>query len=53
MKNNLKNIEKTIQRKEAIKAGFYDGRFMTKSVPNKKALESRFKARKKVCLSDY
>ena len=36
MKNNLKNIEKAAQRKLAIEAGFYDGRYSNKVIPNKK-----------------
>lgn len=53
MKTKLQNIDKAIQRKEAISQGFYDGRFRSKVVSDKKALEKRFKARKKVCLSEY
>jgi hypothetical protein len=44
----LKNLEKTAQRKEAIAQGFYDGRFASKVVPNKKALDAKLKARRKV-----
>ena len=41
MKNELKNIEKAAQRKIAIEAGFYDGRFMNRVIPNKKKQESK------------
>ena len=41
MKNTLKNIEKAIQRKEAISQGFFDGRFSNKIIPNKKKQESK------------
>jgi hypothetical protein len=41
MKNTLKNIEKAAQRKIAIEAGFYDGRFSNRVIPNKKKQESK------------
>ena len=41
MKTNLKNIEKAAQRKLAIEAGFYDGRFKSKVIPNKKKKEEK------------
>lgn len=44
----LKNLEKAAQRKEAIAQGFYDGRFIARVIPNKKALDAKLKARKKV-----
>ena len=53
MKNKLENIEKSIQRKNAIEQGFFDGRFSQKVVSDKKKKESKNKARKKVCLVDY
>ena len=39
---NLKNIEKAAQRKVAIEAGFYDGRFKTQVIKNKKKEEKIF-----------
>jgi hypothetical protein len=39
MKLNLKNIEKAAQRKLA--AGFYDGRFKSRLIPDKKKQESK------------
>ena len=48
MKNNTNNFQKAAQRKEAMSQGFYDGRFAPKLVPNKKALDAKLKARKKV-----
>jgi len=41
MKNKLKNIEKTAQRKLAIEAGFYDGRYKKRVIPDKKKAESK------------
>ncbi len=35
------NIDKKIQRNLAIQAGFYDGRFKTKVVPDKRKQLSR------------
>ncbi len=44
------NIAKKLQRKLAIQAGFYDGRFKEKVVKDKKKEESKRKARKKIRL---
>lgn len=49
MKTNLKNIEKAAQRKLAIEAGFYDGRFKSKVIPNKKKQEEK----RRVKVKDY
>ena len=46
-KNSSMNIAKKLQRKLAIQAGFYDGRFKEKVVKDKKKEESKTKARKK------
>ena len=42
------NAAKTLQRKLALQQGFYDGRFMTKKVKDKKKEVSKRLARKKV-----
>lgn len=47
-KNSSLNIALRLQRKLAIQAGFYDGRFKEKTVKDKKKEESKRKARKKV-----
>ena len=47
-KNSSMNIAKKLQRKLAIQAGFYDGRFKEKIVKDKKKEESKTKARKKI-----
>lgn len=39
---------KNLQRKLALQAGFYDGRFREKKVTDKKKEENRKKARKKI-----
>ena len=52
MKNDTNKLQKAAQRKEAIEAGFYDGRFKNKVVPNKKAILDKKQARKKFALSD-
>lgn len=49
-KNSSFNIAKKLQRKLAIQAGFYDGRFREKTVKDKKKEESKRKARKKIRL---
>jgi hypothetical protein len=49
MKLNLKNIEKAAQRKLAIEAGFYDGRFKSKVIANKKKQQEK----KRVKVTDY
>jgi len=49
-KNSSFSIAKKLQRKLAIQAGFYDGRFKEKTVKDKKKEESRTKARKKIKL---
>ena len=49
-KNSSFNIAKKLQRKLAIQAGFYDGRYKEKIVTDKKKEESKRKARKKVRL---
>lgn len=41
MKLNLKNIEKAAQRKLAVEAGFYDGRFKSRLIPDKKKQENK------------
>lgn len=46
-KNSSMNIAKKLQRKLAIQAGFYDGRFKEKVVKDKEE-ESKTKARKKI-----
>lgn len=46
------NVAKRLQRKLAIQQGFYDGRFMEKSVPDRKKAESRKKSRQKFRLKD-
>ena len=47
MKLNLKNIEKAAQRKLAIEAGFYDGRFKSKVIPNKKKQQEKSRVKVK------
>jgi len=41
MKNDMNKLQKTIQRKEAISQGFFDGRFSNKVIPNKKKEETK------------
>ena len=41
MKLNLKNIEKAAQRKLAVEARFYDGRYRIRIIPNKKKQENK------------
>jgi hypothetical protein len=53
MKNDINKLQKSLQIKEAISQGFFDGRFSNKVVPNKKALKSKKMGRKKVNVSDY
>ena len=43
---------KRLQRKLALQAGFYDGRFKERVVKDKKKEESRRRARKKVNLKE-
>jgi len=50
MKLKRKNIDKTINRKLAVEAGFYDGRFKTRVVPDKRKQESKFLCRSKVTI---
>ena len=47
-KNSSLNIALKLQRKLAIQAGYYDGRFKEKTVKDKKKEDSKRKARKKV-----
>ncbi len=47
-KNSSLNIALKLQRKLAIRAGYYDGRFKEKTVKDKKKEDSKRKARKKV-----
>jgi hypothetical protein len=49
-KNTSFHAAKRLQRKLAKQAGFYDGRFKTKVVKDKKKEESKRLARKKVDL---
>lgn len=51
-KEDLMNIEISAQRKVQAEQGFFDGRFKTKSLPNKKKVENKKLARKKVNLKD-
>ena len=51
MKNH--KLQKAAQRKLAIEAGAYDGRFSIKVIPNKKAISKRLEARKRVSISEY
>jgi len=41
MKNDTNKLQKAAQRKEAIEAGFYDGRFRVRTIPNKKKAEDK------------
>lgn len=41
MKNDTNKMQKAAQRKEAIAAGFYDGRFRKRMIPNKKKQEDK------------
>lgn len=46
------NAAKNLQRKLAMKEGYYDGRFREKTVKDKKKEENRRKARGKVNLKE-
>jgi hypothetical protein len=41
MKNDINKLQKAAQRKLAIEAGFYDGRFKSKIIANKKKQEEK------------
>ncbi len=45
MNKDLHKHRKAVVRQEAIKDGFYDGRFKTRSVPNKKQKDTKYKKR--------
>ncbi len=49
-REDLHKIELAAQRKEQVKQGFFDGRFKTKVVPNKKKVAKKKLARKKIDL---
>jgi hypothetical protein len=51
-KDSSFNIARRLQRKLAIQQGFYDGRFMEKTVSDKKKEEKKKRARKKLRRSD-
>lgn len=42
------NLEKKIERQNQIEQGFFDGRFKSKFIPNKKKKQNKEWARKKV-----
>lgn len=49
-KSSSFNAAKNLQRKLAMQAGFYDGRFKEKIIKDKKKEEKRLRARKKIDL---
>jgi hypothetical protein len=42
------DVAKRLQRKLAIQQGYYDGRFKSKTIPDKKKEENKRLARKKI-----
>ena len=48
MKNNKRKIEKKLNRRLAIDAGFYDGRFKTKIIQDKRKKLNKIICRIKV-----
>jgi hypothetical protein len=51
-KKQEQNIDAKINRQDAKEQGFYDGRFRSKVVPDKKKKDSKTKARKKVDINE-
>jgi len=51
-KKNLKDIMKVILRKQQNAQGYFDGRFKTRSVPNKKKQVEKKACRKKLTALD-
>lgn len=47
-KEDLVKIEKTKQREQAKKQGAFDGRFVTRAIPNKKKEAEKKSSRKKI-----
>jgi hypothetical protein len=46
------NIDAKINRQEAVEQGFYDGRFRSKVVPDKKKKKSKEQAREKIDINE-
>ena len=51
-KKKEQNIDAKINREQAKEQGFYDGRFRSKVVPDKKKKKSKEQAREKVDINE-
>ncbi len=49
----LRTMLKGRRRERAVQDGFYDGRFMTKTVPNKKKVKDKRICRQKIQIDSY
>jgi hypothetical protein len=47
-KHKETNLDKSLNRQEAVEQGYYDGRFRNRVIPNKKKNKNKFKARGKM-----
>lgn len=50
-KQSLKLIKSSIRKKQ-IKDGFFDGRFATKTIPDKKKVQNKNQCRLRIILTD-
>ncbi len=53
MASELRKKLKGLRRERAIEQGFYDGRFQTKTVPNKKKVKNKKLCREKIQTDFY
>lgn len=53
MASELRKKLKGLRRERAIADGFYDGRFQTKTVPNKKKVKNKKLCREKIQTDSY
>jgi hypothetical protein len=53
MASELRKKLKGLRRERAVEQGFYDGRFQTKTVPNKKKVKNKKLCREKIQTDSY